>query len=276
MVYKNIKYVFITLTLFFMVHSIIHAAPTASVSATPAITGDAKTKQQIEDLKDRLATKVAELRQLKAMAIFGTVKSTSVSSITVSTAVKDIKIDLNDNISVFQFLKGKRTALKTDDISKNDNVVIFGDYDSTLDLLTAKVVFIQSALPVKIEGKISKVDTKEFAMTVTTDSQQTYIIDYEKYTTANIYNNTNGIAKISFSKIPTGLPVIINGVASTKKDNRMSADRILVIDANSQASPSATPALTPTVKVTPTPTTKTIKITPTVKPTTKITSTPAI
>ncbi len=58
---------------FFVCTGRIFAAP-STPSATPA--GNAK---QVEDLKDRLATKVAELRKAEKKAMFGPVKSISTS-----------------------------------------------------------------------------------------------------------------------------------------------------------------------------------------------------
>ncbi len=116
------------------------AAQTATPSSTPT-----ETKQKLDDLKERLATKVAQLRQTQLRAIFGTVKATSVSTITVETKTSDVKIELTDEIVVTQMIKGKRTELTTEDLAKGDTVVVFGDYDANLDLLKAKVIFIQGS-----------------------------------------------------------------------------------------------------------------------------------
>lgn len=132
-------------------------------AATPAATPSSSSK--IDDLKERLATKVAELRQVQKKAIVGNVKATSVSTITVETKTSDVKIELTDEIKVFQTISGKRTTLTTDNIEKGDYVVVFGDYDATLDLLQAKVIVIQDPLPPRFSGLISAIDKKNFTVT---------------------------------------------------------------------------------------------------------------
>src|SRR3989338_292029 len=94
---------------------LMSALTTVAFAATPSA-----TNKKIEDLKDRLATKVAELRQTSRRGMYGTVKSTSITSFVVETKTKDVKIELTDTIKVIQYLKGKRTELTTEDISKED------------------------------------------------------------------------------------------------------------------------------------------------------------
>ena len=112
-------------------------AATATPTAQPKTTGE---KVQIDTLMERLATKVAELKQTQRLAIYGTVKPTGVASVTVETKTKNLKIELTDDIKVIQDVSGKRTALNTDDIDQGDSVVIFGEFDATLDLMRAKVI----------------------------------------------------------------------------------------------------------------------------------------
>src|SRR3989344_3490561 len=146
------------------------AAPTPEATASG-------NQQQIEDLKERLATKVAQLRQSQRKAIVGTVKAVSVSTATIETKTKDVKIELTDDIVIVQVLKGKRTKLTLDDLAKGDRVVVFGEYDTTLDLLRAKVIFIQSASTVeRILGAVTGVDAKAFTVTVTTAEGKTITI----------------------------------------------------------------------------------------------------
>src|SRR5688572_27783920 len=99
------KSIVVLSVLFLMIATRVAAAtPTATPSAgTPTPTN------KIDDLKERLATKVAELRQTQRKAIYGTIKAVSVSTFTVETATNDLKIELTDDIKVFQMIKGKRT-----------------------------------------------------------------------------------------------------------------------------------------------------------------------
>jgi len=252
------------------------ATPSASSGQAPSATPTDPTTKQINDLKDRLATKVAQLRQVQRRAIFGTVKSTSVSTITVSTTTKDIKIELVDEVKVIQYLnpgptgvKGQRTKLATSDIAKGDQVVVFGDYDATVDILKANVIIIQNSIPKRIAGTISAIDKTEFTITVNATDGQSYIIDIETTTKTFAWDKDNGIQKGKFSKVNVGDAVSVVGPSPAKKGNRFSADRIL--DLGNLTGTAPTPTTPPTGTQSPTSTPIT---TPTSTPSPKKTPTP--
>lgn len=184
------------------------------------------TDKKIDDLKERLATKVAELSQTQRRAIFGTVKATSLSTTTIETTTKDVKIELTDDIQIFQIIKGKRTQLSTEDLAKGDSVSVFGEYDATLDLLKANVIFIQDDFPQRVAGTVTEVDAKAFTLTVQPIEGLKFIIDIEKSTKTSLWDGS-AIAKSGFSKIAVGDTVHVIGFAVAKTENRIDADRIL-------------------------------------------------
>lgn len=231
---------------------------TTSVYAASAAT---PSSQKLENLKDRLASAASQLQQSQKRAIFGTVKTTSVSTITVETSTKNVKIELTDSIKVAQIIKGKRTNLTTDDVSKGDVVVVFGDYDTTLDLLKAKAIFIADALPERLSGTITAVDKKAFTVTVATSDGTSMLVDIETTTKNILWNKDIGTAKGAFSKYAAGDIVFVLETPE-KAANRVSAIRVLDIGNPTGAAPTPTP--TPTKVATPSATVKTTpKATPT-------------
>jgi len=234
---------FFILTLLFTFLTVPVYAQTATGTAT---TTDDKS-QQIEELKDRLATKVAELRQSKRMAAYGTIKSVSISTFVVETKTKDLKIELTDDLKVFQVLKGKRTELKAENLEKGDVVTVFGEYDATLELLQAKVVFIEGVQPVQITGVVKETDKKEYTITVEATDKTTYTIDFETTTKTNLWNGTT-LEKGGFSSFGAGDVVFVTGTTVPKKENRISATRIT--DLPSQVRGIAT-SITPTKTASP-------------------------
>ena len=228
---------------------------TLSLTITPSVFAQTATQsatnKKIEDLKDRLATKVAQLRQTSRRAIYGTVKSTSITSFVVETKTKDVKIELTDEIKVIQYLKGERTALTSEDIAKNDLVSVFGDYDTTLDLLKATIVVIQRPGPERISGTVTARDDKEYTVTIKNPQGVTYIVDIEKSTKTLLWDREKkGLVKSGFSKIVAGNVVHIVGFPVPKKELRMSADRILDLGnlnaPTGQTTQEASPAASPT------------------------------
>lgn len=244
-------------------------AATASPSGTPTPTvkptPDSK-QLQIESLKERLATKVAELRQTQSKAVFGTVKSTSVSTLVLETKTKDVKIELTDDIKVAQILKGSRTKLTIEDVKKGDSVTIFGSYDSTLDLLKATYIFIQNKQPDRVTGVATEINRDDFTLTIRTAEERLIIIDIETTTRTVRWDGTT-VVKSGYSKVAVGDTLHITGLAVPQKENRYSAIRIMDLGNLSGNVPSPattpTPIESPTIKatssaiLTPSPTLKT-------------------
>lgn len=220
---------------------------------------DATQSSQLDDLKARLATRVAELRSVVKRAMFGTVKNVSVASATVETSTKDIKIELDDNVTVAQIIRGKRTDLTTDQIEVGDPLTVFGTYDETLDLLKAQYIFIESTIRIQhISGAVTAVDAKNFTVTITTPEGRNIIVDIEKTTKSNAWNTTDGIFKSGFSKISVGDIVHVSGTTDPKKNDRISATSILDIGNTTGIKPTPTVTNTPvaSASATPKPTTK--------------------
>lgn len=233
------------------------ATPTAA-SRNAQATGSA----QLEELKVRLATKVAELRSVVKRAMYGTVKSVSLTQATVETKTKDIKIELTDDVSVSQVINGKRTSLSVEDLATDDPITVFGTYDETLDLLKAQFIFIESANPgVRLSGTVTGVDEEEFVVTVATGEGRTLTIDIERTTKTTLWTREGGIVKGGFSRIATGDTVHVVGVPVAKTENRYRASRILDLgnltgttSPTQQPTPESSPSATvrPTSRPTPT------------------------
>jgi hypothetical protein len=225
-------------------------AVTSTVSATPSAADAPKTKQ-IENLMDRLATKVAELRQTQKKAVFGTVKAATVSTITVETTTKDVKVEMPDDVVVYQMIKGKRTKLAAENVEKADTVTVFGEYDATLDMMTAKAVFIEAASqPIRFVGTVGAVDKVKYSFTVSTKENRSYTVDYETGTKYLVWDPAKGLVKGGFSKLIPGDVVGVTGTPTADDDTKISAGRIVTLSFVAQATP--TPAASPSASVKPT------------------------
>ncbi|MCX6791961.1 MAG: hypothetical protein NT149_02900 [Candidatus Gottesmanbacteria bacterium] len=235
--------------------SLLFATSVYGASATPTVTAapTPDTQQKLDILKDRLASAATQLKQSQKRAIFGTVKATSVSTITVATKTSDMKIELTDTISVFQILKGKRTTLTTDQVTRGDDVVVFGDYDTNLDILKAQVIFIQGTLPERLSGTITAVSKINYTITIATPEGQSFIVDFETTTKNFNWTKEKGVQKAGFSQLVVGDTIHVLETPAPKIANRVSAIRILDIGnlTGTTPTPTATPTATPTTKTTP-------------------------
>ncbi len=230
--------ILITLFLVFLLPVPAHGA-----ESTPSATPAAAESSVLEDLKTRLATKVAQLRTVVRRAMSGTVKTVSLTSATVETKTKDIKIELTDDVTVAQIIGGKRTELDVSDIDTDDTVTVFGSYDETLDLLKASHIFIEKpADTVRLTGTVADTDSDEFTITVSTRENRTVTVDFEKTTKTVSWSKDKGIVKSGFSKIAVGNTVHITAEPDTKNPLRFTAVRILDLGNLTGAVVTETPA----------------------------------
>ncbi len=237
-------------------------AATPSGSITKSATNSAATNK-LEELKERLATKVAELRTTEKRAMYGVVKSKSITTLVLEMKTKDLKVELTDEIKIFQYLKGKRTELTLDNLSKGDAITVYGDYDTTLDLLKATYILIQATLPMRVSGTIEALNRTDYSLKLKTAEGQTYTIDIETTTKVTRWDKINKFTKSGFSKMVEGDTIHVVGTSVPKKENRISGIRILNLG-NPVGEPPPTPSPTPeestpsatpktTFKATPTP-----------------------
>lgn len=237
---------------------------TAATSATPSATATPIKNKQVEDLKERIATKVAQLSQTERRAIYGTVLTTSISTLTVETATKTMKIELTDDIKVFQMIKGKRTSLTVEDVSKNDVVSIFGTWDSAVEVLKAKVIFIHGSNEAvqRVIGTVTEAKKADYTILLNTKDGTSYTVDFETITKTNVWSKEKGLEKAGFSRLTAGDTLLVVGTEVPKKNNRISALRILDIGNLTGVTPAevkeatvsaAKPTAVPTKKTTTTP-----------------------
>lgn len=219
--------------------------------ATPSATPKPGLDKKVEDLKERLASKVAELSQTQRKAVAGTVKSITITTLVIESRNQDYKIELTDDIKVIDFVAGKRIKAKVDSLKIKDPVVIFGQFDTTLGVLKANVIVFQNILPRRVHGKVMSVDRKAATITIVTSEGMSFIIDVEKGTKTNHWIGQDNVEKSGFSKIVEGDFIHVIGSDVAKKDNRVMAQRILNLSDLSGTGPTPTPA--PTDKPTPTP-----------------------
>jgi len=255
---------FIIICIFFLLPIHIFAVGTET---SPSATAAPTKNPQVEDLKERLATKVAQLRQSERRAMYGTIKTVTISTLTLGTVSKNIKIELTDDIKVFQMLKGKRTTLTIEDVAKDDVVTIFGEWDTAVEVLKAKVIFIHNTSNdiKRVTGTITEVKKVDYTITIASTDGRTSVIDFETATKTTVWTKDKGMEKGGFSKLTIGDTILVIGTAVPKKENRLSALRILNIGNRTGKTPSPTEpekeATTASTKSTPTK-----SPTPTIKP----------
>lgn len=221
---------------------------------------------KIQELKDRVASRVAELKKEKLGPLTGTIKSTSDGVLILISNNTEYSVQLDEEAKVYSIDNNlKKKEVKLTDIEKNSYISIIGTIDKEQKTAIAKVIVAKSANQVVI-GKVTSISTKDSTITLTSAGNKTYTVDIDTDTTINTFDlQKETFTKISLSKIETDSRIHVYAVIG-KEENKVTALRILVLPSQIKA------GLTPEVSVSPTGTKTTVSPSP--KTTPKVTPQP--
>lgn len=195
-------------------------AAVASPSAVP--TSDLIEKlKQIEALKEKIATKVAQLRQNQKGAFTGQVKSIRDNSVILTTRLGEKTFSYSDDTTFYQFGSDGRTETNAKKINTGETVTALGYFDSSQSALSAKYVYLEKPLK-QIIGKIADVDKSNFTVTVK-EININDLIDIETYSKLAYYSKEKGSQKGGFSKLTVGHIADIIAAPNSHEKDRYSA-----------------------------------------------------
>lgn len=231
----------------------------ATPSAKPTTSQEKTIETKIKELKERVATRVAQLREEKKKAILGIVKEGTKESLTLTTKTGEITVKLDEEGKIIHLLDGRRVAAKISDIDIGERILAQGTLDEEGTLLAAKIIAKRPI--VNLNGLVAEVDTKEGTITVATKTGEKKVVDIETTTKISVWEKGlpaggqgKGLIKGGFSKIKVSDRVHVQGFEKMEDKTKLfQATRILVlpglalgITGEKPASPTALPKTSPT------------------------------
>jgi hypothetical protein len=212
--------------LFFATTGVFAQTPTAAERDTASPTEESRNNslnQQINDLKDKIASRVAALKLVDKRGILGTVTEVEDTRLTILDPQQKTRIVDIDELTKFSSPSAKST-FGISDIKKGETVSIIGLYNKQSRRILGR--FIEIAVrPVFITGAVSNIDADNFTLSVRSANNTTTIVDIEKITKTNSYADDE-IVRSGFSKLSIGDRVVITGYLQKDK-NRITGLRIL-------------------------------------------------
>ncbi len=185
--------------------------------------------KQIRDLKEKIATKVTQIRQTSQGAVYGQVKEVSLTNLTLTNLKGDIQFTLNSDITVYSLAGTERKESSLAKITKGMNISVFGIYDEGKKNLDPRFIYIQN-LPLRLIGKTADIDKTNYTIAVK-ENQTTTVVDIEKYTKSFKFDaSTNKWTPIGFSKLTVGDFVHILAVKDEKAEDRVHAQKIYALN----------------------------------------------
>jgi len=236
-------------------------APSPSTTATSAESLDNKLNQQINQLKEKIASRVSELNLVEKRGIIGTVSQVSGNQVTMTDYEGRTRFIDVDEITKFSSPNANGT-FGLSDLTKGVKISVLGLYNKQSKRILAR--FINSTVdPLFLDGVVSTIDTTNFGLTMISEDQKQIKVDVGTSTKISAYNKDVGLSKYGFSKINTGDKISIIGFPDKKDSTLFVASRIIIfpdlpknpkiiIPELSQTSPSVSTNVTPSTKVTPT------------------------
>lgn len=223
---KTILFVYLVICLFdYLTLNVMAQTPSASASSSPTVVVD----KDIQQLKDKIANKVSEIRKQNNKAISGFVVSNDGNKMKINNNGEENQVKFDETLTkYFKITGAQKKEIKVDDIAKNDYVIVSGVV--TDNIITANVVLIDENFLVD-SGKITEINKDSYNVKVLTSDKNTYSLDIETYTKQFMVNiKTLNLERVGFSKVKEGDTVhFVVKKTFSEKNNNYSVIKILII-----------------------------------------------
>lgn len=225
-----------TLLIGLLVSSLVFSAKAYALTPTPAAkaisptvsqTTNENISNQINQLKDKIASRVSELNLVEKRGVIGTVTDVSSSKITLTDNTGSTKqIDV-DEITKFSSSLVKGT-FGLSDITKGTKISVLGLYNKQTKRILAR--FVRTSIdPIFVTGAIATTDPKLIMLSLKTTEGKSAKIDVVPTTKISSYTKTGLVSKLTFLSLNIGDRVIVIGYPDKKDTSLTVASRLIVL-----------------------------------------------
>jgi hypothetical protein len=181
-------------------------------------------ESKVDLIKDKVASRVAELKLVEKRGVVGIVESATETEIRVNDLNDKTRIIEVDELTKFNSLDSKEFGIS--DIKKGTKISAIGLYNKESKKLLARFVN-EISIPIFLSGVISAKDDKNFTITLSTEDEKEYLVDIENITKSFSY--TEGDLETSgFTKLELLQNAIVIGFTDPKDQDRITASRVVV------------------------------------------------
>lgn len=200
--------------------------PTPAPSSNP--TSEAVTEKlsnQINTLKEKIASRVAQLKLVEKKGMVGTVKEVDGTQIQMTDLDGNSRgVDV-DEITKFSSPSAKGT-FGISDIKPGMKLSVIGLYNKDSERILARYITADT-FPIQISGTIIAINKDDYTVTVATEDGTPQTVDIDSVTKTSSYDG-DSLQRSGFSKIDNNTRAIVIGYPDIKQKNRMVATRILL------------------------------------------------
>jgi hypothetical protein len=193
-------------------------------AAEPSPTTSSILNNQINQLKNKIASQVSKLNLVEKRGIIGTVQAVTDSQITLVDNKGNIRYADLDEITKYQSDSNNNFALTS--LKKGILISILGIYNKESERILARYVDAET-VPTRYQGEIVSIDNKNFDLTMMTDDQKTEKISVEDTTTMSSYSSGGNLTQYGFSKLNVGDRIFVVGYPDKSDSTLLDAERLI-------------------------------------------------
>lgn len=220
---KNFSKSLIIFFLIFLLSGRHAAAQSASQSATVV---------EVDKLKEKIASKVAEIEPGKKIVFRGKVAKIDAKNKSFTIASKDKTYEITFSLQTkFFWIKAdnEKLSLNFNNIEIDDELVILGDEVVGENKIIAKTLYGKNFLK-NIVGKISAIDVKTHLVTVKTlASETTYAIDVTSIADKLLMVQNHKEQEAAFDQLSKNDLILAKGVLKDPQKNLLTAKSFYLI-----------------------------------------------
>ncbi|MBI4136953.1 hypothetical protein HY469_02720 [Candidatus Roizmanbacteria bacterium] len=224
------KLIYVLLVLFVLFVSVTVNAQEDTTEPTPAPEEDTEEtgiKDKINDLKERLATRVAELRAQNKRSFYGVIKEKDETSLVLLYEDEEIPIAVDDETAYYSLdSAGKQSDATIDSFELGETATVFGQLDLDNKTVIATYLYEQQ-LALIDHGAVTEVDEDDGSFTIESSSGS-ITLDYEISTRCTLIEEGEK-TRCGLSSISPGDHVFVRIDPDEEDLARATARRILLV-----------------------------------------------
>lgn len=245
------KYIFIIVLFLILTAGISKNIYAAAATPSPIITPNQGDIQQIDDLKNRIASRVAQLKLVEKKGIIGAVTDATNSQITLTDINGNIRFVDVDELTKFSNPNASGTSFGISDINNGMTLGVLGLYNKQSRRILARQISVLT-MPKIFIGAVSSIDSKNFNFYIVSENNKQTFIDVETITKTYSSNTGTPFVSAGFSKIKVDESIIIIGFPDKQNPEHIIGSRILLFpDVPKNPKINYIPALNPGASITP-------------------------
>lgn len=197
----------------------------AAYAISPTPTDSSPTPDIINQLKDRIASRVAQLKLVERRGIIGIVEAVSNTQISVMDLHGNIRFIDVDELTKFSSQKNS-DSFGISDITKGTIISALGLYNKDSKRLLSRFTNVVD-LPLFIHGTIASLDKENYAFDVNYEKKKKITVDVENTTKTYTYTKDTDLVRSGFSKLAENEKVFVVGVKNLKNPDRVIGLRVI-------------------------------------------------